>query len=201
MWLYISVMSLYECFWDVYHLNKRHMYTMPDNSLTWTFLEDNILAPARLGHNLRETPRFGNYPLHRKYPSLQPTNERTNAPTDNNRAHLVWWQKRQSKVILLNLRVPFLSSNQPVEFSIQLLRDMIEECVDLADENNLTTVAFPTLGCGKLKYPVTEVIRCFMEVARLYPNVKVSSGDLLKDSHIGIAAQYLPPLWVLVHPT
>ena len=39
------------------------MYTMTDNSLTWSFLVDNILAASRLGHYLRETPRFGNYPL------------------------------------------------------------------------------------------------------------------------------------------
>ena len=50
---------------------------------------------------------------------------------------------------------------------------MILNCLDMADENNLNSVAFPTVGCGALKYPVSDVISCFKDAAADFPAIKV----------------------------
>ena len=50
---------------------------------------------------------------------------------------------------------------------------MIMDCIEIADENDLNTVAFPTVGCGALKYPVSDVIQCFKDAAAQFPAIKV----------------------------
>ena len=55
---------------------------------------------------------------------------------------------------------------------------MIEDCLGLAHENKLNTVAFPTVGCGALKYPVSDVIHCFKDAATQFPAVKVLSNSV-----------------------
>lgn len=45
---------------------------------------------------------------------------------------------------------------------------LIESCLQQAVSENMTTVAFPALGCGKLKYQFSDVAECFMRAEQLY---------------------------------
>ena len=58
-----------------------------------------------------------------------------------------------------------------------MLRGVIGKCLDKAIELGAKSIAFPTLGCGKMKYPVREVARCFRETCsdKIGINVSVSN--------------------------
>lgn len=45
------------------------------------------------------------------------------------------------------------------------MKQMIEECLKTAEGENMTSIAFPTVGCGKLGYNLKDVVRCFNEAA------------------------------------
>ena len=57
----------------------------------------------------------------------------------------------------------FVSSVQPLSFHFQLLYQLIKRCLDMAVTDGMTTIAFPTLGCGKLNYNSKDVCSCFRE--------------------------------------
>lgn len=57
------------------------------------------------------------------------------------------------------------------------------KCVAAAQKNG-GSIAFPTVGCGGLKYPVQEVAEAFMKTAEKYSDVDVSGiGDLFHVNH------------------
>ena len=55
----------------------------------------------------------------------------------------------------------FKSSIQPLLFHFQLLYQLIKLCLEMAVKDGMTTIAFPTLGCGKLNYTSKDVCSCF----------------------------------------
>ena len=44
---------------------------------------------------------------------------------------------------------------------LQLLQNVIQKCVEMAGQKGLTSVAFPTVGCGQLGYRPEVVASCF----------------------------------------
>ena len=50
--------------------------------------------------------------------------------------------------------------------SIQLLCDTIKLCLVKATSAGMTSVAFPTLGCGRLGYDPRDVADCFLRAQR-----------------------------------
>jgi len=44
---------------------------------------------------------------------------------------------------------------------LQLLQAMIDKCLEMAGQRGLTSVAFPTVGCGRLGYRPEVVASCF----------------------------------------
>jgi O-acetyl-ADP-ribose deacetylase (regulator of RNase III) len=49
--------------------------------------------------------------------------------------------------------------------SIQFLRSLICECLRMAQAHNMSSIAFPTLGCGNYGYEIKHVVECFMQAA------------------------------------
>ena len=47
------------------------------------------------------------------------------------------------------------------QFVLQLMRNMIDRCLKTAAQNGLRSVAFPTVGCGRLGYRPEVVAACF----------------------------------------
>lgn len=43
----------------------------------------------------------------------------------------------------------------------QLMYNMINKCLNVAAENGLTSIAFPTVGCGRMGYRPEDVASCF----------------------------------------
>jgi len=51
---------------------------------------------------------------------------------------------------------------------------MIVKCLEMADKAGTATIAFPTVGCGRLHYKPDDVVDCFIEAARrTRSNIKV----------------------------
>jgi len=44
---------------------------------------------------------------------------------------------------------------------LQLLQNMIEKCLEMAGQHGLASIAFPTVGCGRLGYRPEVVASCF----------------------------------------
>jgi len=64
-----------------------------------------------------------------------------------------------------------------------VLQQKIQDCLGLAVSLNLSSIAFPTVGCGNLKYPVDKVARCFKTAIDATNDLKVKHfviypGDL-----------------------
>jgi len=49
---------------------------------------------------------------------------------------------------------------------VQQLRAMLSKCVEMADRDGARTIAFPTVGCGKLQYTPDDVANCFIEACQ-----------------------------------
>lgn len=49
---------------------------------------------------------------------------------------------------------------------LQLLTSMIKKCLAKAEYFNMKGIAFPTVGCGKLRYSADDVAKCFLEAAK-----------------------------------
>lgn len=65
-------------------------------------------------------------------------------------------QQRSINVVLLK-----------ITFTVfQDLTAMIKTCLEKAEAEKLTSIAFPTLGCGDLRYNQADVSRCFSEAAK-----------------------------------
>ena len=45
-----------------------------------------------------------------------------------------------------------------------MLCGVVKQCLDQVRMYGSKSIAFPTLGCGNLKYPPKEVARCFKEI-------------------------------------
>ena len=45
-----------------------------------------------------------------------------------------------------------------------MLCGVVKECLDQTRNYSVQSIAFPTLGCGRLKYPVAQVAKCFREM-------------------------------------
>ena len=58
-------------------------------------------------------------------------------------------------------------------FMLQVLLNALEKCFYHVKENKLKSIAFPTLGCGNLQYPVQKVIDYFRKVAEHHPDIQV----------------------------
>jgi len=58
----------------------------------------------------------------------------------------------------------------------QILQQGIQECLGLALSLNLRSIAFPTIGCGNLRYPVDKVARCFRTAVATTNNLKVKQA-------------------------
>ena len=54
-----------------------------------------------------------------------------------------------------------------------MLKDVITKCLKQVHEYGLQSIAFPSLGCGKLKYPVNEVAKCFKEASSNVRGIQV----------------------------
>jgi O-acetyl-ADP-ribose deacetylase (regulator of RNase III) len=48
----------------------------------------------------------------------------------------------------------------------QYLVDGLRECITKAEAANCTSIAFPAVGTGHLKYPTDEVAACFWKVSK-----------------------------------
>jgi O-acetyl-ADP-ribose deacetylase (regulator of RNase III)/uncharacterized membrane-anchored protein YhcB (DUF1043 family) len=46
--------------------------------------------------------------------------------------------------------------------SIELLYRMVSKCLKMAADNRTTSIAFPTIGCGRLGYDPADVANCFI---------------------------------------
>lgn len=42
---------------------------------------------------------------------------------------------------------------------------MIRKCLQMADDEKLASIAFPTVGCGKLGYSANMIANCFVRAA------------------------------------
>ena len=60
-----------------------------------------------------------------------------------------------------------------VVFIAQILQQKIQDCLGLTLSLNLNSIAFPTVGCGNLRYPVDKVARCFTKAVAASNNLKV----------------------------
>jgi len=49
---------------------------------------------------------------------------------------------------------------------LQLLQKMVEKCLRMAKEDGMSSIAFPTVGCGKLGFDSKSVARCFIQAQR-----------------------------------
>jgi len=45
--------------------------------------------------------------------------------------------------------------------SLQKMESMIKLCLTMAAKDKFSSIAFPTVGCGKLNYQACDVARCF----------------------------------------
>jgi len=51
---------------------------------------------------------------------------------------------------------------------------MIGTCLKMAEKDGALTIAFPTVGCGKLNYPPDDVVDCFVQACQeTRSNIKV----------------------------
>ena len=57
--------------------------------------------------------------------------------------------------------------------SYQVLQQRIQDCLGLAVSLNLNSIAFPTVGCGNLRYPVDKVARRFKTAVAATNNLRV----------------------------
>ncbi|ELU10335.1 hypothetical protein CAPTEDRAFT_224773 [Capitella teleta] len=69
--------------------------------------------------------------------------------------------------------------------------DLLMKCVAAAQKNG-GSIAFPTVGCGGLKYPVQEVAEAFMKTAEKYSDVDVTVLAFDSKMHSEFAS-YLSP--------
>jgi O-acetyl-ADP-ribose deacetylase (regulator of RNase III) len=56
----------------------------------------------------------------------------------------------------------------------QMLQTGLAECLRLCKSMGLTSMALPTIGCGKMGYPPAELANCIRYAAKLHPDVNVS---------------------------
>jgi len=61
----------------------------------------------------------------------------------------------------------------------QVLQQRIQQCLGLALSLNLSSIAFPTIGCGNLRYPVDKVARCFQTAVATTNNLQVNCVILI----------------------
>jgi len=47
-------------------------------------------------------------------------------------------------------------------------------CLTMAQSAGMSSIAFPTLGCGNFGYLVTEVVRCFQRATDTVPGLQVT---------------------------
>jgi len=47
-----------------------------------------------------------------------------------------------------------------------MLKDMIALCLNMAAKDKMSSIAFPTVGCGQLKYDPALVAKCFKTAER-----------------------------------
>jgi len=55
----------------------------------------------------------------------------------------------------------------------QVFQQRILDCLGLVLSLNLRSIAFPTIGCGNLRYPVDKVAKCFRTAVAATNNLKV----------------------------
>jgi len=48
----------------------------------------------------------------------------------------------------------------------QMLQDLIALCLNMAVKDKMSSIAFPTIGCGKLKFDPATVAECFKAAER-----------------------------------
>jgi len=64
----------------------------------------------------------------------------------------------------------------------QLLQSAVEKCLEMAAENGMSSIAFPTVGCGKLGFDAKSVARCFLQAQRnTQSTVQVETNCLCYD--------------------
>ena len=61
----------------------------------------------------------------------------------------------------------------------QLLHDVIVTCLRMALSDGMSTIAFPTLGCGRLGYCTNDVVSCFQRAASSVGGLQVTSSASL----------------------
>jgi len=63
---------------------------------------------------------------------------------------------------------------------------MIGTCLEMADKDGAATIAFPTVGCGRLHYRSDDVVDCFIRATqRTRSNIKVClSVSLCVGTHL-----------------
>ena len=57
------------------------------------------------------------------------------------------------------------------------MKDTIKMCVDKALSKGYSSIAFPTIGCGRLGYNIRDICQCFHEVEK---EVSRASNDPIK---------------------
>jgi len=49
---------------------------------------------------------------------------------------------------------------------LQLLQNMVERCLEMAEKDGMSSIAFPTIGCGRLRFDPKSVADCFCRAQR-----------------------------------
>jgi hypothetical protein len=61
---------------------------------------------------------------------------------------------------------------------VKLLDELIKTCMEQALKDNMTSIAFPALGCGNFKYDPRDVAGCFLRAEQTYgQRLQVRHGD------------------------
>jgi len=60
----------------------------------------------------------------------------------------------------------------------------VEKCLKMAEEDGMSSVAFPTVGCGKLGFDLKSVAHSFIQAQRnTQSTVQVGTSGLLLSVH------------------
>ena len=59
-------------------------------------------------------------------------------------------------------------------FVCQLLHELILTCLTMAQSAGMSTIAFPTLGCGNFGYRAKDVVSCFQRAASTVGGLQVT---------------------------
>lgn len=78
----------------------------------------------------------------------------------------------------------------------QVIEKVIKGCLEKAVKEGVTSVAFPSLGCGKLSYPRDQVARAMMKEIRNFAQnssaLKVSLSKQMQFDWMVYFTKYFP---------